>query len=162
VSARQFQVGDRVVAYGRSGGQVATGAGAIDKMDEYELDGEAYVSVWVRLDTPVMDDGVERKWITLYLAADRATPHFDHTIELESAAEPVYLEIDGVVMKTTADAESLADLLDYGWEQITREEAMTWRPLDEDDGTEAESLAEVQAPAFPDVLVHGRSRVGAS
>jgi hypothetical protein len=32
----------------------------------------------------------------------------------------------------------------------------------EDDGTEAEPLAEVQVPAFPDVLVHGRSRVGAA
>jgi len=32
----------------------------------------------------------------------------------------------------------------------------------EDDGTEAESLAEVQPPAFPDVQAHGRSRVGAA
>jgi hypothetical protein len=31
----------------------------------------------------------------------------------------------------------------------------------DDDGTEAESLAEVQAPAFPDVLVHGRQQVPA-
>lgn len=32
--------------------------------------------------------------------------------------------------------------------------------LAEDDGTEAEALAEVSAPAFPDVLVHGRPQVG--
>jgi hypothetical protein len=82
MSARPFAVGDRVVAYGRSGGQVGTGTGVIDKMDEIEADGDKYVSVWVRLDTPVMDDGVERKWITLYLDADRVTPQFDHTIAL--------------------------------------------------------------------------------
>lgn len=61
------------------------------------------------------------------------------------APEPIFLELDGVVMKTTADNDGLADLLDYGWEQITREEAMSWRPLD-DDGTEAEALAEVETP----------------
>ena len=89
-NARPLQVGDPVVAYGRSGGQVTTGTGVIDLMDEHELDGEAYVSVWVRLDTPVMDDSVERKWITLHLAADRVTPYFDYTIELLEPTTQVY------------------------------------------------------------------------
>lgn len=95
----------------------------------------------------------ERPWVEPRDVEDVST-----SVELLGAdPEPVYLELDGVVMKTTADNDGLDDLLDYGWEQITRDEAMSWRPLD-DDGTEAESLAVVETPAFPDVLVHGRAR----
>jgi len=78
---RPFQVGDRVTVHGRAGSHIATGTGVIDRVSEHELDGAEYLSVWVRVDAPVMDDGVERKWITLYLEADGVTPMFSGTIE---------------------------------------------------------------------------------
>lgn len=50
--------------------------------------------------------------------------------DLDTVPEPVYLELDGVVMKTTSDDADLPDRLDDGWRQITETEAMTWKPVD--------------------------------
>lgn len=63
--------------------------------------------------------------------------------------EPVYLELDGVVMKTTADDDNLPDLEDTGWHRISRDEAMSWQPLDDTaagDESAAVPATELDAP----------------
>lgn len=98
------------------------------------------------------DDEEAPDW-NVVRAAHQRTRELSDSFKPEPAVvvDAVFLELDGVVMKTTADDEYLPGLRDDGWEQITREEAMSWRPLDaEDDGTVSEALAEVQPPVLVD------------
>jgi len=46
-----------------------------------------------------------------------------------SLAREVFLELDGVVMKARTDDDNLDELRDYGWQQISRDEAMSWQPI---------------------------------
>lgn len=166
MSARPFQVGDRVRITVRDvvgdGGVIRVHTGTIRSLtDMTHPDTDPWVTLIADVDEPYLmgkSSTMHAAAIT-HLTADRTRSTWPASEETE--LEPVYLELDGVVMKTTAANESMADLLDYGWEQITRDEAMSWQPLD-DDGTEAESLAEVSVPAFPDVLVHGRAHASAA
>jgi hypothetical protein len=154
MSARPFQVGDRVVAAGLYDGEPAPGT-IQTILDCAAKPGkhEAFACAFIRLDTPkTYDDGEPQPLAQVFLSADRTIPHDGEIIVLIPASEPVYLTINGLVMKRMSTDPDLEDLRDAGWDEIDA-------PEQDDDGTEAEALAEVQAPAFPDVLVHGRAGV---
>lgn len=57
---------------------------------------------------------------------------------LAPAPEPIYLTLDGATMKRHTTDPDLDDLRDVGWEEIDA-------PEQDDDGTEAETVAEVRA-----------------
>jgi len=178
MSARPFQVGDRVritdnLRHNQHPDAQYVYEGVVEKIDpaadpDSELEYGPYL--WAETEaytSPLSGETFDRVFCPL---TDDLTTGSDgddilgRTIELLApASEPIYLTLDDVVIKTTADDDNLLELEDEGWQRISEHDALTFGDLTaqlEDDGTEAEALAEVAPPAFPDVLVHGRPRVG--
>lgn len=72
-----------------------------------------------------------------------------HVFGVLDTPEPIYLELDGVVMKTTADDDNLSDLEESGWRRISRDEAMSWQPLEDTVGVGGSTVvptADLDAP----------------
>jgi len=96
-----------------------------------------YYDASIELTVLYIDKSAEPEEAPVEEPAPAAVPAADPIPDSRIEDEPVYLENDGVVMKTTADNDDLQDLQDDGWQRITEAEAMSWQPIDvEPDGAE--------------------------
>jgi hypothetical protein len=142
MSGRPFQVGDpvKITDYDvMTGKTVRVHTGTIRSLRDMS---SSDASDWVTLIADVDEPYLMGKTDTLHtVAIVHLTP--DRTRSTWAANQTV-------VLRTADDDAGNPD----AWVSTT---APQDAPEQDDDGTEAESLAEVSVPAFPDVLVHGRA-----
>lgn len=138
MSARPFQVGDRVrITMHRivEPNEIAEG-----RVSEFErITPTSPITMWVKRDVPgVHEDGSLMHLAAAYVTDDHTAPAFPltYTIELLEPAPPAIVPAAEWIR-----SGSLA------WDPYGRRWVEAAAP--EDDGTEAESLAEVQAPLDP-------------